>query len=93
MPVTLRAMQSLWKSLFIAGAVALAASCATEEAGSPFGDGESVTIPYDPYNYDPDGLLRQAQAHCRAYGLNAVYVDDMIDPQSARWRYPYFDCV
>lgn len=84
--------QLIIKTLIITVA-AIIASCATEEAGSPFGDGQSVTIPYNPYDYDPDELLRQAQVHCEAYGLNAVYVDETIDPQSVRWRYRHFDCI
>ena len=37
--------------------------------------------------------MSQAQAHCEAYGLRAVYVDETIDPNSVRWRYRHFDCV
>ncbi|MEM9705853.1 MAG: hypothetical protein AAF850_07230 [Pseudomonadota bacterium] len=52
----------------------------------------SITIPYNPYDFDPDELFAQAQAHCGAYGLSAVYVDETIDPSSVRWRYRHFDC-
>lgn len=86
-------MRSLSTKLIICALSALAASCATEEPASPFGDGESITIPYDPYNYDPDELFAQADAHCEAFGLRAVYVDETIDPQSVRWRYRHFDCI
>ncbi|MBL4620219.1 MAG: hypothetical protein GXP04_00335 [Alphaproteobacteria bacterium] len=55
--------------------------------------GESISIPYDPYDFAPDDLLAEAQRHCEAYGLRAVYVDETIDPQSVRWRYRHFDCV
>lgn len=55
--------------------------------------GNAVTIPYNPYKYDPDELQRQAEAHCASYGRHAVYVDETIDPSSVRWRYRHFDCV
>lgn len=71
--------------------IALLGACAS--GPRPVGDGQSVTIPYNPYDYDPAELFAQAQAHCRAYGLNAVYVDETIDPYSVRWRYRHFDCV
>ncbi|MEM9168215.1 MAG: hypothetical protein AAGC56_01070 [Pseudomonadota bacterium] len=67
------------------------AGCAT--TGDRGGDGQSISIPYDPYNYDPDEMYQEAQAHCGAYGLNAVYVDETVDPTSVRWRYRHFDCV
>jgi hypothetical protein len=74
----------------VAAALAVLAGCTTPQY---VGDRESVTIPYDPYNYDPDELMDQAEAHCSAYGRHAVYVDETIDPNSVRWRYRHFDCV
>lgn len=62
-------------------------------AGPAPGEGQSITIPYDPYDYDPDELFAEAQAHCEAYGLDAVYVDETVDSDSVRWRYRHFDCV
>lgn len=70
---------------------ALLASCATTEP--PNARQRSVTIPYNPYEYDPDELFRAAQQHCGAYGMRAVYVDETIDPNSVRWRYRHYDCV
>jgi hypothetical protein len=54
---------------------------------------QTVTIPYDPYDYDPEDLLAEAQAECKAYGLNAVYEDETVDPASVRWRYRHYRCV
>lgn len=79
-------------ALALAGLAAAAlAGCAT--GGGPQGDGETVSIPYNPYDYDPTEINRRAQAHCRAYGRNAVYEDETIDPNSVRWRYRHFRCV
>ena len=71
-------------------AAALAA-CETYDDGA-YAQDPSISIPYDPYNFDPDEMLEEAQAHCDAYGLRAVYVDETIDPQSVRWRYRHFSC-
>jgi hypothetical protein len=67
-------------------------ACATDE-GYRDGSEPSISIPYDPYDFDPNDLQAEAQAHCEAYGLRAVYVDETIDPQSVRWRYRHYDCV
>ncbi len=85
----------MWGHWFKAaiGAVAAAGAAACTTYPDTSGNRESVTIPYDPYNYDPDELMEQADAHCRAYGRRAVYVDETIDPNSVRWRYRHFDCV
>ena len=66
--------------------------CETTPRGPTQSD-PSITIPYNPYNFDPDELYSEAQAHCDAYGLSAVYVDETIDPSSVRWRYRHFSCV
>jgi len=72
---------------------ALASGLGGCAATAPAPPAESVTIPYDPYNYDPDELIAAAQSQCEAFGLTAVYVDETIDPNSVRWRYRHFDCV
>lgn len=80
----------------IAAAAALcvaAAACTTYEPDYRPGNQTSVTIPYDPYNYDPDELMNQAEAHCSAYRRRAVYDDETIDPNSVRWRYRHYRCV
>lgn len=53
----------------------------------------SISIPYDPYNFDPQRLDSEAQAHCDAYGLRAVFEDETIDNQSVRWRYRHYACL
>ncbi len=53
----------------------------------------SVSIPYDPYNYNPESLDIEAQAHCDAYGLHAQFEDETIDNQSVRWRYRHYVCI
>lgn len=68
-----------------------ASACVSDDGYRP-GE-ESISIPYDPYNFDPDELLQEAQAHCGAFGLSAVFDDETIDPQSVRWRYRHFNCV
>ncbi|MEM1193196.1 MAG: hypothetical protein AAGH42_07355 [Pseudomonadota bacterium] len=70
----------------------LTLSCASRAPYDPNAD-LSVSIPYDPYNYDPDALDREAQAHCDAYNLFARFVDETIDEQSVRWRYRHYNCV
>ena len=72
-------------------AVGLSA-CASYDS-YPDGSGQSISIPYDPYDYDPADLLAEAQAHCEAYGMNARYTDETIDPHAVRWRYRHFDCI
>jgi hypothetical protein len=79
-------------ALAAAGAMAIAA-CETYSS-TPTGTKESVSIPYDPYNYNPDELQDRANAHCRAYGARgARYEDETIDPNAVRWRYRHFRCV
>ena len=82
-------MASMIKVGFMGLAVLGLVACATETVVS----NESISIPYDPYDFDPDDLLAEAQAHCGAYGLRAVYEDETIDPQSVRWRYRHYRCV
>lgn len=78
-------------SMIATGAIALAA-CVYDGDEYARGTEPSISIPYDPYNFDPEEMLQEAQAHCGAYGLNAVYVDETIDPQSVRWRYRHYRC-
>ncbi|MEL7489815.1 MAG: hypothetical protein AAGJ73_03780 [Pseudomonadota bacterium] len=73
--------------------IILLGACAYNDDDYARGTEPSISIPYDPYNFDPEEMLQEAQAHCGAYGLNAVYVDETIDPQSVRWRYRHYSCV
>lgn len=57
------------------------------------GGEQSISIPYDPYDFDPDDLLAEAQTHCGAYGLRAQFDGETVDQQSVRWRYRHFQCV
>ncbi len=78
----------------LASAGALAVSGCETYGSRPTGTKESVSIPYDPYNYNPDELQARANAHCLAYGARAaVYEDETIDPNAVRWRYRHFRCV
>ncbi|MEO1250732.1 MAG: hypothetical protein AAFW81_00120 [Pseudomonadota bacterium] len=78
-----------FRFLLIAAATALLAACVTQ----PAPDYETISIPYDPYDFDPADLQAEANAHCNAYGLRAVYEDETIDPSSVRWRYRHYRCV
>lgn len=73
-------------------AAALLAACASDP-GPAYGTEPSISIPYDPYDYDVDDLQAEADAHCEAYGLIAVYDGETVDPQSVRWRYRHYRCV
>ena len=75
--------------LLITVLLAALSGCATPPPVS----NESISIKYDPYDFDPDDLMAEAQAHCGAYNLRAVYEDETIDPQSVRWRYRHYRCV
>ena len=79
-------MRFLTKSV-IAAMLAAAAACATPEP-----DYQTISIPYDPYDFDPADLQAEADAHCNAYGLRAVYEDETVDPESVRWRYRHYRC-
>lgn len=85
-------MSAVLKSLLAGLALAGLSACATTE-GYQYGTEPSVSIPYDTYDFDPDELLAEAQSHCKAYGLNAVYDDETINPESVRWRYRHYLCV
>ena len=85
-------MSAVVKGLLVAASVAALAGCVSDEGYLP-GTEPSISIPYDPYDFDPDELLAEAQSHCAAYGLNAVYDDETINPQSVRWRYRHYSCV
>ena len=67
------------------------AACATDD-GYVYGE-ESISIPYDPYDYDPADLLEEANNHCQAYGMTAVPDGETVDQGSVRWRYRHFQCV
>lgn len=73
----------------LSAAFALLVSACASTGGQ---GGQSISIPYDPYNFNPDELNADAQAHCAAYGLRAYYEDETIDPTSVRWRYRHYAC-
>lgn len=75
------------------GAALLGGVSLTACETSPPPSVESISIPYDPYDFDPDDLQAEADAHCSAYGLRAIYEDETVDPSSVRWRYRHFRCV
>ena len=83
---------AVWRLLLAAGAVGALSACATDE-GPAFGTEPSISIPYDPYDFDPDELQAEADAHCNAYGLRAVYDGETVDNQSVRWRYRHYRCI
>jgi hypothetical protein len=70
-------------------ALAALGACATRE---PVSD-QSISIPYDPYDFDPDDLQAEADAHCRAYNLRAVFDGETANPHEVRWRYRHYRCV
>lgn len=71
---------------------AMLASCASDP-GPAYGTEPSISIPYDPYDFDPDDLQAEADAHCNAYNLRAVFDGETVDNQSVRWRYRHYLCV
>ncbi|GJL92658.1 MAG: hypothetical protein DHS20C04_23170 [Hyphococcus sp.] len=71
---------------------AMLAACASDP-GPLYGTEPSISIPYDPYDFDPDDLQAEADAHCNAYDLNAVYDGETIDNKSVRWRYRHYRCI
>lgn len=87
-----RAYTALLRGVFAAIAVIAAgslASCATDEPDTQ----PSISIPFDPYDFDADELLKRAETYCAAYGMKASYKDETIDPHSVRWRYRHYLCV
>lgn len=78
--------------LVAAAGLAMIAACASDP-GPRYGEEPSISIPYDPYDFDPDDLMAEAQTHCEAYGLRARYDGETIDPHSVRWRYRHYLCV
>lgn len=89
----MRSVQRLAAHSVIVFILACLAGCETNSGRLPTANSNSVTIPYNPYDYDPDDLQRQADAHCSTYGRRAVYVDETIDPSSVRWRYRHYNCA
>ncbi len=81
-------MRSFSIALIAASAIALTA-CATPEPDNY----QTISVPYDPYDFDPADLQAEADAHCNAYNLHAVYEDETVDPSSVRWRYRHYRCV
>ena len=84
-----------WQRLGCAlvGSLLMAACETTGSNDYPYGSEPSISIPYNPYDFDPDELQQEADAHCDAYGLSASYEDETIDPQSVRWRYRHYACI
>ena len=74
-------------------AVTMITACVSTGDDLDYGEGQSISVPYNPYDYDPDDLLAEAQAHCSAYGLSASYDGETVDPGSVRWRYRHYRCV
>ncbi len=79
---------------FMSAALAAAslAACVSDR-GPVYGTGQSISIPYDPYDFDPDDLQAEAEAHCNAYNLRAAFDGETVDNQSVRWRYRHYRCV
>ena len=75
--------------LIVLGFLALAACQTPYQSNS---GPQSISIAYDPYDFNPADLQAEADAHCSAYGLAAVYDDETIDSQSVRWRYRHYNC-
>ena len=73
--------------------LAMIAACASNDYAPTYGTEPSISIPYDPYDYDPDDLQAEADAHCNAYGQSAVFDGETIAPESVRWRYRHYMCV
>lgn len=82
-----------WIGAATAAMLVAAAGCETRPPLSRTANANAITIPYNPYDYDPDELQRRADSHCNSYGRRAVYVDETVDPSSVRWRYRHYDCV
>ena len=85
-------MRILMKVAAAGAGVLAVAGCATYE-GLGYGEALSISIPYDPYDFAPDDLQAEADSHCDAYGLRAVYDGETINPEEVRWRYRHFRCV
>ena len=75
-----------------AAATAMLAACASDP-GPAYGTELSISIPYDPYDYDIKDLQAEVDAHCNAYNLDAVFDGETVDSQSVRWRYRHYRCV
>lgn len=79
------------KGMFVGSALMLSAACAGYPLDS--GTGQSISIPYDPYDFSPDDLQAEADNHCGAYNMRAVYDGETANPQEVRWRYRHYRCV
>ncbi|WDI32333.1 hypothetical protein PUV54_03890 [Hyphococcus flavus] len=85
-------MATLFKFFILAAGILTVSACASDP-GPRYGQQPSISIPYDPYDFDPDDLFAEAQTHCEAYGLNAQFDGETVDPQSVRWRYRHYLCL
>ncbi|MEX6632360.1 hypothetical protein [Hyphococcus lacteus] len=83
----------IFKILAMGAGLAAMAACTTSDPGNAYGTEPSISIPYDPYDYDPDDLLAEAQAHCGARNMTARFDGETVDPQSVRWRYRHYRCI
>lgn len=79
------------RNILLTAICASLGACATYDDDRT--DNPSISIPYDPYDFDPDDLLAEAQSYCEAYGLRAVFDDETINPEEVRWRYRHYRCV
>ncbi len=84
-------MSVLLKTVFAGAALAMTAACASDP-GPRYGTEPSISIPYDPYDFDPDDLQAEADAHCNAYNMRASYDGETINPEEVRWRYRHYRC-
>lgn len=85
-------MPGLGKPVMAIAAALLLAACVSDDGYRSQGP-QSISIPYDPYDFDPADLLAEAQAHCDAYGLRARFDGETVDQGSVRWRYRHYQCV
>ena len=85
-------MQIRWKLGMAFAATFLLAACVSDGGYRSEGP-QSISIPYDPYDFDPADLQEEADNHCSAYGMNAVFDGETVNQGSVRWRYRHYRCV
>lgn len=63
----------------------------SEPVGEPPVD--TVSLKYDPYNYDMAQLQENAEASCAAKGARyAIRAGSSVNTEEVRWAYMNFDC-